>query len=631
MARRIDRTRSLRHARRPVLEAMEGRQLLSTARLLDGPPSVTAMSANDVLQGPALEDVQLGPLRSTARLQNGQLIVTGTSANDVLHIRNEFRLVYDPDLVDLVSQKQVVAYADLASGRVELARHPQATVARIVIHGLGGNDDLRNYTDTPSTMEGGAGNDTLVGGHGDDDLYGDSSTDPRVTGNDVIKGLGGNDRIWGGPGNDWIEGGDGNDWSHGGPGNDSMFGGAGNDRFDGNEGDDLLDGGEGDDALWGGPGNDVIYGGRGRDSLYGGLGDDRIDGDGNAFGLQVAIVGSDWQNGFFHFADYIEGGPGADWLKGNLGDDTILGGDGNDEIFGGAGHDSLDGGNGNDWLFGGDGDDSLYGRAGNDYLYGGAGNDTLYGNAGNDCLFGEAGSDHLEGGVGDDSLYGGSGDDHLDGGDGNDYLDGGNDDDRLIGGNGWDKIYTGAGQDVVLTDNSRAEEDGVEYNPYDFSRADKVYATGNGNIIFASRRDLVRPDGSEIRYYEDMSDGFTYNIGISFNAGLVGGGGYSAGFALAPDGIYVYQTYYWSVGLQLDVGAGIEFGVTLGGIQLFQGSAHIVQASVDTGYLGAGAAMVLDDDGNLVGFSVSISVGLGFPIQVCYGRSTTTVQRIGRL
>ena len=65
-------------------------------------------------------------------------------------------------------------------------------------------------------------------------------------------------------------------------------------------------------------------------------------------------------------------------ITGNSLDNTIVGGSKNDTINGGAGNDSLVGGNGNDTLWGGAGDDSLWGGDGNDSLWGGAGEDTFY-------------------------------------------------------------------------------------------------------------------------------------------------------------------------------------------------------------------------------------------------------------
>ncbi|HEX5377645.1 MAG TPA: calcium-binding protein [Phenylobacterium sp.] len=69
------------------------------------------------------------------------------------------------------------------------------------------------------------------------------------------------------------------------------------------------------------------------------------------------------------------GGKGNDTLVGANDDDTLKGGDGADLLKGRGGPDVLDGGNGKDTLEGGAGDDILRGGTGNDLLTGGGGAD----------------------------------------------------------------------------------------------------------------------------------------------------------------------------------------------------------------------------------------------------------------
>ena len=78
---------------------------------------------------------------------------------------------------------------------------PASGVQKIVINGLGGNDELRlavgpdHGVNVPATLNGGDGNDRLLGGNK----------------NDVLNGGGGNDGLSGGPGADVFNGGAGID------------------------------------------------------------------------------------------------------------------------------------------------------------------------------------------------------------------------------------------------------------------------------------------------------------------------------------------------------------------------------------------------------------------------------------
>jgi hypothetical protein len=102
------------------------------------------------------------------------------------------------------------------------------------ITGSGGSDLIRLEKDAKSTVNAGAGHDT-------------------VRGSQV---------------NDLIHGGDGNDYVRGGRGNDIVYGDAGNDRVTGGKGNDTLHGGDGHDFLFGGAGTDIMFGGSGDDIFY---------------------------------------------------------------------------------------------------------------------------------------------------------------------------------------------------------------------------------------------------------------------------------------------------------------------------------------------------------------------------
>ena len=181
----------------------------------------------------------------------------------------------------------------------------------------------------------------------------------------------------------------------------------------------LIDGGDGNDTLFGGRSNDTIYGGTGDDSTYGDAGDDQIlfgsgadtvyGGDGNDY-IDEAINVSN-----FDFANLLDGGNGNDTIFADAGNDTLYGGSGNDILNGETGDDLTYGEDGDDIILFGSGADTVYGGNGNDYIDDAYGvpnfNDAnmLYGGDGNDTIFAGSGNDTLTGGAGDDLLYGEAG------------------------------------------------------------------------------------------------------------------------------------------------------------------------------------------------------------------------------
>lgn len=80
----------------------------------------------------------------------------------------------------------------------------------------------------------------------------------------------------------------------------------------------------------------------------------------------------------------------------------------------------------------------------------GAGDDSLNGGAYADRFFAAGGGDSLDGGGGSDGLYGEAGRDTLSGGDGRDSLSGGVEDDSLAGGAGADTLVGGRGADIFV-------------------------------------------------------------------------------------------------------------------------------------------------------------------------------------
>ena len=369
----------------------------------------------------------------------------------------------------------------------------------LTVRGNGGNDAIRAVAsigglplNTPVTLDGGTGNDTLVGGNRSDLLLGGDGNDSMVggDGNDELRGDTGNDSLDGGNGDDVLSGGSQVDYLVGGPGNDTLTLNLPNAAFDptrvgsgefasGGDGNDVIYGdgpvlldiqnrtvvsflyaGSGDDTIYGGSrfnniagesGNDMLDSHAGEGSLSGGLGDDRIyagtgtadGGEGNdiieATGMATIRGGSG--------ADRITGSFLDDLIDGGTGDDSIDGSFGNDSIQGGAGNDRIDGGDGDDRLFGDEGNDILNGQSGSDVIEGGSGNDTITGGYDPDLGLGGA-TNYLHGGAGDDQIDGGNGSDYITGDEGNDVLHGLNGNDVIDGGSGNDSITGGYGADT---------------------------------------------------------------------------------------------------------------------------------------------------------------------------------------
>ena len=309
--------------------------------------------------------------------------------------------------------------------------------------------------DSPISLAGTSGDDTLFGGSGNDTLDGQD-------GNDVLHGLGGDDQINGdagmdtavfsgnyadytvtGSNGDWtvtgtdgadtltsvevlqfddqdyspgitLSGSGGADVMDGGTEADSLYGNWGDDTISGHDGDDILDGGGENDILDGGAGNDTLYAGFGADSLTGGTGDDVLDATDNEIELDTAVY-----SGSSTDYTWTDSGSGT-WTvtdnRGIDGTDTLheveklhFEGDGqtidlNYYLHGSNSAEVLDGGTKADSIFGNWGDDTISGHDGDDILDGGGENDILDGGAGNDTLYAGFGADSLTGGTGDDVL-----------------------------------------------------------------------------------------------------------------------------------------------------------------------------------------------------------------------------------
>lgn len=115
---------------------------------------------------------------------------------------------------------------------------PQFTVATgtVSVTGSASNDTLRGAVASASTIDGGAGNDSLVGGSAADNISGGA-------GNDAITAGGGNDVVDAGDGNDTVTMAAGNVNVNGGAGNDSIIMGTtltAGDTVSGGDGTDTL-------------------------------------------------------------------------------------------------------------------------------------------------------------------------------------------------------------------------------------------------------------------------------------------------------------------------------------------------------------------------------------------------------
>jgi Ca2+-binding RTX toxin-like protein len=314
----------------------------------------------------------------------------------------------------------------------------------------GGGDDSVTYHGAESSIDGGAGNDTLVlaasgsitavnfsVAGGSDQTTGDSvgvtnfeHLDASSIGSALtVTGSSSANAITTGSGNDVIDGNGGADTIHAGAGDDSV-------TYHGTE--SLIDGGTGTNTLVMAASATVNLGNGDQTSGDSAAVSNFQNVDASGLSSGVSITGSSSVN-------TITGGSGNDTIDGNGGADVISAGGGNDTVTYHGTEASIDGGTGTNALVlsaaatvnlaNGDqtsGDStavsnfqnvdgsalssalSITGSAGNNTLTGGSGNDTISGGGGTDHLFGNGGDDIFI--IDHSSLAAGS---TIDGGSGN--------------------------------------------------------------------------------------------------------------------------------------------------------------------------------------------------------------------
>lgn len=338
----------------------------------------------------------------SATLTGGILTITEGAGNDTTNIR------YTMGAQNLTVTENGVATS-----------FNYGAITGIVVDLGDGNDTFDGWTTItkPTTIYGGAGNDTLRGSAGADEIHGGD-------GDDVLLGRMGADVFYGDAGTDTI---DYSDRSTGSPAltitldgtNDDgaageqdnvgtdierVVGGVGNDYIVGNDANNLLNGGSGNDTIIGGLGDDTLIGAVGADDLDGGEGIDTADFTQFNSGVTISLDGVANDNdgtpneNVRNTIEVVLGSPYNDSIVGGSNNETLSGSGGNDTLIGNDGNDSLDGGNGNDYLDGGAGDDTLFGGKNNDTLIGGTGSDTFVagGDGAVDTLYFQLGLDSLQ-------------------------------------------------------------------------------------------------------------------------------------------------------------------------------------------------------------------------------------------
>jgi Ca2+-binding RTX toxin-like protein len=249
----------------------------------------------------------------------------------------------------------------------------------------------------------GIGSISVATGDRDDSIALDAATIPAKITEDLD----------GGSANDTVRGANTPGTLRGGSGNDSV---AGRGTLSGGSGNDLLTGSPLADSLRGSSGRDTLDGGIGADDLSGGSSTDTLVYPGRVNGVNVTIGSRNGNDGgpedqsgdrrdtahgdieiLFgtELGDVLVGDQSSETLVGLGGDDFVVGNSGRDTVLGFDGNDLLVGESGNDVLRGGPGADRQFGKSGNDRLAGGPDDDFLRGGRGHDVMKGKTGIDRI--------------------------------------------------------------------------------------------------------------------------------------------------------------------------------------------------------------------------------------------
>jgi hypothetical protein len=189
----------------PIIESLEARALLSAnVDNLIFPPPLPASAGAVAIHG------LNGELLGTAQLSNGILTVTGTAADDELYVQRGEEAPLELDV-------RFGGGGFMDTGRMGVIAYHFADVKGICLRGEGGNDmlfvdDWMGAVNVPVTLDGGAGNDVLFGPDGSN--RSDGRALPKKYFSDMpttLLGGEGNDTISGGLGDDLINGGGGHD------------------------------------------------------------------------------------------------------------------------------------------------------------------------------------------------------------------------------------------------------------------------------------------------------------------------------------------------------------------------------------------------------------------------------------
>jgi Ca2+-binding RTX toxin-like protein len=244
---------------------------------------------------------------------------------------------------------------------------------------------------------------SVATGDRDDSIALDAATIPATitedldggSANDTVRGANTPGTLKGGSGNDSVAG---RGTLSGGSGNDTLTGSPLADNLHGSSGKDTLDGGFGADDISGGSSTDtLVYPAR----LNGvnvtiGSGSGNDGGPEDQSGNQRDTAHGDIEIVFgTELGDVLVGDHSSETLVGLGGDDFVVGNSGRDTVLGFDGNDLLIGESGNDVLRGGPGADRQFGKSGNDRLAGGPDDDFLRGGTGHDVMKGKTGIDRI--------------------------------------------------------------------------------------------------------------------------------------------------------------------------------------------------------------------------------------------